>query len=148
MVRLCRQVRRGRHQWEFSHDSIDAATRTSSVLPAAGLIESRVCGSEAAPTVRDTQAAKRFFVSGTVQGVGYRYFAQRAAQRAGLAGYVKNLHDGRVEVYAFGEEDALKRLRVELERGPHAAVVSSVEEEAAEIDPRFTRGFSVEYDSR
>lgn len=83
-----------------------------------------------------------------VQGVGYRYFAQRTAQRFGLAGYVKNLHDGRVEVYAVGEEDPLKKLRVELERGPQAAVVSSVDEEDAAIDPKFARGFSVEYDSR
>jgi acylphosphatase len=98
--------------------------------------------------VHDTQAAKRFFVSGMVQGVGYRYFAQRTAKRLGLAGYVKNLHDGRVEVYAIGEEDALKQLRVELERGPSAAVVSSVDEEAAAIDPKFAHGFSVEYDSR
>jgi acylphosphatase len=98
--------------------------------------------------VHDTKAAKRFFVSGMVQGVGYRYFAQRTAQRFGLAGYVKNLHDGRVEVYAIGDEGALKQLRDELERGPRAALVSSVDEEAAAIDPKFARGFSVEYDSR
>lgn len=83
-----------------------------------------------------------------VQGVGYRYFAQRIAERLGLAGYVKNLRDGRVEVYGIGEEDALKQLRVELERGPRAAVISSVVEEGAAIDPRFTDGFSIEFDSR
>ena len=98
--------------------------------------------------MHDTHAARRFFVSGMVQGVGYRYFAQRTAKRFGLAGYVKNLHDGRVEVYAIGDENALKQLRVELELGPRAAVVSSVDEEGAEIDPKFVGGFSVEFDSR
>jgi acylphosphatase len=147
-IQLRRQLRLRGHKARFSHDSIDAATRTSSVMPAAGLIESRVCGSVAAPVVHDTHAAKRFFISGMVQGVGYRYFAQRTALRLGLAGYVKNLHDGRVEVYAIGDENALKQLRAELERGPRAAVVSSVDEEAAAIDLKFSHGFTVEFDSR
>lgn len=81
-----------------------------------------------------------------VQGVGYRYFAQRAAQRLGVAGYVRNLGDGRVEVYAIGADGVLAQLRTELERGPRAAEVSRVTEEEAAIDPEFARGFSVEYD--
>lgn len=44
--------------------------------------------------------ARRFLISGIVQGVGYRYFALRAAKRHGIVGYVRNLHDGRVEVVA------------------------------------------------
>jgi len=44
--------------------------------------------------------ARRYFVSGLVQGVGYRYFTQDAADRLRLTGYVRNLRDGRVEVYA------------------------------------------------
>jgi len=114
---------------------------------AAGLIESRVCGLQAATAVDDTQRAKRYYVSGMVQGVGYRYFAQRAAKRLGLAGYVRNLRDGRVEVYAIGGPEALIKLRVELERGPCSARVSSVTEEEAALDPEFTRAFSVEYDA-
>ena len=42
--------------------------------------------------------ARRVFISGEVQGVGYRFFAQRAAARHQVVGYVKNLDDGRVEV--------------------------------------------------
>jgi acylphosphatase len=96
--------------------------------------------------VHDIQQAKRYFVSGMVQGVGYRYFAQRTAERLGVAGYVRNLGDGRVEVYAVGRPRALLELREELERGPRAAQVSKVTEEKAEIDPEFAGGFSVEYD--
>ena len=112
----------------------------------AGLIESRVCGLRAAAAVRDIQRAKRYFVSGMVQGVGYRYFAQRTAQRLGVAGYVRNLRDGRVEVYAVGNEGTLAQLRAELERGPRGAQVSNVTEETAASDPELMRKFSVEYD--
>jgi acylphosphatase len=96
----------------------------------------------------DTRAAKRYYVSGMVQGVGYRYFAQRTAQRLGIAGYVKNLRDGRVEVYAIAAEAALKALRAELERGPRAAAVSGVNEEEAAVDQNFSQSFSVEFDSK
>ena len=58
--------------------------------------------------------AKRFVVSGSVQGVGFRYFAERVALRLGVAGYVKNLPDGRVEVYAIGTAAQLDALRGEL----------------------------------
>jgi acylphosphatase len=112
----------------------------------ASLIESRVCGLRAAQAVHDTQRAKRYFVSGMVQGVGFRYFARRAAQHLGAAGYVRNLGDGRVEVYAIGDARMLAKLRAELERGPRAAQVSHVTEAEAAIDPEFAQGFSVEYD--
>ena len=45
------------------------------------------------------KVAKKYVVSGRVQGVGYRFFAERVAQELGMGGYVKNLWDGRVEVY-------------------------------------------------
>jgi len=96
--------------------------------------------------VREKQEARRYYVSGMVQGVGYRYFAQRAAGRLGLAGYVKNLRDGRVEVYAVGLAEALAALRGELERGPGGAVVSGVSEETATLDPQFAHNFSIEHD--
>jgi acylphosphatase len=90
--------------------------------------------------------AKRFYVSGMVQGVGYRFFAQRVAERLGLAGYAKNLRDGRVEVYAIGSPDKLQALRAELKRGPDAAVVSSVAENDAGILAHYAGGFSIELD--
>lgn len=99
------------------------------------------------PAVPDTQRAKRYYVTGMVQGVGYRYFAQRAAKRLGVTGYVRNLRDGRVEVYAIGDAGALTRLHAELERGPGLAQVSGVTEEEATFEPEMAREFSVEYDA-
>jgi len=82
-----------------------------------------------------------------VQGVGFRYFALRVAERLGAAGYAKNLRDGRVEVYAVGTAAALAALRTELERGPHSAEVAGVTEESAPVDARFAEGFSIEPDA-
>jgi acylphosphatase len=94
---------------------------------------------------RQGQASRRYFVSGMVQGVGYRYFAMRVAQRLGVAGYAKNLADGRVEIYAAGSDAALGKLRAELERGPQGASVTAVAEEDAAENLEFARGFSIEY---
>lgn len=90
--------------------------------------------------------ARRYWISGSVQGVGFRFFAVRAAQRIGVAGYTRNLRDGRVEVYAVGEPDQLTSLHQELERGPRGAVVSDVAEEGAPVDGRYADGFSIEYE--
>lgn len=92
------------------------------------------------------QIARRYFVSGMVQGVGFRYFTQDEAERLRLSGYVRNLRDGRVEVYAIGSPDTLARLRTMLERGPRGAMVRNVAEESAEIDTEFAREFSITYD--
>jgi len=81
-----------------------------------------------------------------VQGVGYRYFVQRVAVGLGLAGYAKNLRDGRVEIYAIGAPEALSHLRRELERGPQTASVSSVDEADAAVDGKFAQDFSIEFD--
>lgn len=96
--------------------------------------------------VHERKNAKRYYVSGAVQGVGYRYFAERAAAQFGITGYVRNLGDGRVEVYAIGPADSLASLRQRLERGPVGASVEKVTEEDAPIDPQFERSFSIEYD--
>jgi len=96
--------------------------------------------------VHKNDNAKRYYVSGTVQGVGYRYFAERAAAHFGIMGYVRNLRDGRVEVYAIGPADSLASLRRRLENGPVGASVEKVVEEDAPIDPQFQQDFSIEYD--
>ncbi len=75
-----------------------------------------------------SDAARRWLVRGRVQGVGYRYFAQRAASGLGLTGYARNLDDGRVEVYAAGPQDKLSQLAGMLHRGPRWADVRGVEE--------------------
>jgi acylphosphatase len=92
------------------------------------------------------KVARRYFVSGIVQGVGFRYFTQDEAERLHLCGYVRNLRDGRVEVYAIGAADNLARLRTISERGPRGAMIQNVDEESAEINPKFAEEFSITYD--
>jgi len=77
--------------------------------------------------------AKRWFVRGRVQGVGYRNFAQRAATELGLTGYARNLDDGRVEVYAVGPVEKLSQMAGSLYRGPRWSDVRGVEEQEAAI---------------
>ncbi|HVA72691.1 MAG TPA: acylphosphatase [Candidatus Limnocylindrales bacterium] len=95
----------------------------------------------------EAKVARVYYVSGTVQGVGYRYFAQQASKRLGVTGYVKNLNDGRVEVYAVGLAAQLLALRTELERGPRGAYVTEVAEEEARMEEKYAHDFSVEHDS-
>ena len=61
--------------------------------------------------------AKKFLVSGRVQGVGFRWFVEDWANRLRLRGYVRNLHDGRVEAYAVGDPDALEIFKGRLQEG-------------------------------
>ena len=70
---------------------------------------------------------------GRVQGVGFRYFTQRVAAELGLGGYVRNLDDGRVEVYAVGPEEKLSELAGRLYHGPRWAEVYGVDEQEAEV---------------
>ncbi len=79
-----------------------------------------------------------------VQGVGFRFFAQRAATRLGITGYVKNLPDGRVEVYAIGQPPQLDALRNELQRGPRSASISKVADEEAALLQDYLERFEVE----
>ncbi|MBA2408415.1 MAG: acylphosphatase [Gammaproteobacteria bacterium] len=69
----------------------------------------------------------RFLVSGQVQGVFFRAATQEQASRLGLAGYVKNLHDGRVEVHACGASDSVEALERWLWQGTPNAQVDAVE---------------------
>jgi acylphosphatase len=71
--------------------------------------------------------ARRFLISGRVQGVGYRYFAQRSAHEVGVAGWARNLDDGRVEVYATGTAAQLEDFEARLRLGPRFSEVRSVE---------------------
>ena len=87
------------------------------------------------------QHAKRWFVTGKVQGVGFRNFAQQRAMELHLAGWARNAPDGRVEVYAVGAEDQLMELAASLHIGPTFSDVSNVEETAASVEP--ATGFQV-----
>ena len=77
--------------------------------------------------------ARRWFVRGRVQGVGYRYYAQRTAAELGLTGYSRNLDDGRVEVYAVGPVDKLSEMAGRLHHGPRWSDVRGVEEQEAAV---------------
>jgi acylphosphatase len=68
----------------------------------------------------------RALVSGQVQGVGFRFFVVREGRRLGLDGQVRNLDDGRVEVYAAGPRPDLEQLHQKLRHGPPASRVQSV----------------------
>jgi acylphosphatase len=79
----------------------------------------------------NTRIARRWYISGGVQGVGYRFFAQKSAAALGLNGYARNLDDGRVEVYASGSPEALSEFSALLRAGPRWADVRGVEEQEA-----------------
>jgi acylphosphatase len=74
-----------------------------------------------------TEKACKIRVVGTVQGVGFRFFTQDKAREYGLTGYVRNVYDGSVEVYAEGDADTLKKFIEDLRRGPHMARVQAVD---------------------
>ena len=74
------------------------------------------------------KTARKYRISGRVQGVGFRYFAERAAREMGVSGYVRNCADGTVEVYAVGDASALEIFRHRLSEGPRGAVVKAIDE--------------------
>ncbi len=88
--------------------------------------------------------AKRFYISGLVQGVGFRFFARRAAAKLGIGGYAKNLSDGRVEVYAIGSAEQLKNFARDLRKGPSGASVENIATEDTDVLAQFSAGFSIE----
>ena len=70
----------------------------------------------------------RCLIEGSVQGVGYRFFAERVATRLGLTGYVRNLPDGRVETYAEGNDASLQEFLRKMHEGPGFGLVTGVRE--------------------
>ncbi|HEY0457829.1 MAG TPA: acylphosphatase [Pyrinomonadaceae bacterium] len=78
------------------------------------------------------RVARKYIISGTVQGVGYRFFTQRAAARHQVLGYVRNLKDGRVEALAEGDARAVEDFKHELLAGPTYSKVEEIEETVLE----------------
>ncbi len=86
--------------------------------------------------------ARRFLISGRVQGVGFRFFVEARATTEGVHGWVRNLPDGRVEAVLEGDEASVDRVEAALWRGPSGAVVDDVTAEATVPSGRAT-GFSI-----
>lgn len=78
-----------------------------------------------------------------VQGVGFRYFTQDAGERLKISGFVRNLRDGRVEVFAMGTPQQLGELRALLERGPRFSSVTEVVEEPAVPEAQYDGSFAI-----
>jgi acylphosphatase len=122
-----------------------AANRIAPPLPFARAVLDR----ERVP-LRDTSsvgymATQRIFVSGRVQGVGFRDWVVRTAQRTGLTGWVRNMRDGRVEILVSGEEEAVARLVEGCGEGSPLARVDHVEAFPAEGEKQakgFTKRFT------
>lgn len=89
-------------------------------------------------TPTQSKLALRFRLSGRVQGVGFRYFAEHWAIRFQVRGYVRNLREGDVEVYAIGTAEQLAEFKEKLLQGPPMARVTHVEEAPASVDPHST----------
>jgi acylphosphatase len=93
--------------------------------------------------------ARRYLITGLVQGVGFRHAMAREARRLALAGWVRNRFDGSVEAVASGDETALDALGRWARRGPPAARVEAVDvraataAEAADLEPLFSQRATV-----
>jgi acylphosphatase len=83
------------------------------------------------------KVARHYLVSGEVQGVGFRFFAQRVAARHQVVGYVRNLADGRVEVLAEGSPEGVEGFKHDLAAGPQYSRVEQVEELSVEPTGRY-----------
>jgi acylphosphatase len=82
----------------------------------------------------------RLVITGRVQGIGYRMWAERTALLLGISGWVRNRSDGSVELLATGGDSAVASLIEACRQGPRAAVVADVAVEDAEDDG--SKGFS------
>ena len=87
--------------------------------------------------------ARRFVISGRVQGVGFRWFAKDVAVREGVTGWVRNLPDGRVEAVAEGDAESVIRVERLLRQGPPGARVQAVNTMTEEPSGAY-RDFSIE----
>jgi acylphosphatase len=88
--------------------------------------------------------ARRYIVSGRVQGVGFRNYVEHVAGKLAVDGYVRNRRDGSVEVFAISTSDRLNQLRFALEKGPTMARVLGVQEQPDRPDEKYRGSFIIE----
>jgi acylphosphatase len=93
--------------------------------------------------VTDDRQAVRWLITGRVQGVGFRWFAQRQAEQMGITGWVRNLPDGRVEVAGRGAGPALDQFDQSLRRGPRFSHVERVDKTNIQHEDVDSKSFSI-----
>ncbi|HMM80689.1 MAG TPA: acylphosphatase [Pyrinomonadaceae bacterium] len=91
--------------------------------------------------------ARRYFVSGMVQGVGFRYFAQRSAAKHQIRGFIRNLSDGRVEAFVEGSERAVIAFKEDIAAGPPFSNVEMLEEIVEDPTDQYST-FRIEKDNK
>ncbi|MBN2135588.1 MAG: acylphosphatase [Acidobacteria bacterium] len=89
-------------------------------------------------------AAKRYYITGRVQGVSFRFFTLRSSCTLGITGFVRNLNDGRVEILAQGTRTALESFYDSIKKGPPAARVDHIEIVEEQPDSKYT-DFQITY---
>lgn len=87
------------------------------------------------------RVARHVYVKGRVQGVAFRWYAQERANQLGVSGWIRNLDDGRVEVWVEGEQDSVEQMLAWLRRGPPSARVEGLE--VSEREPENLPAFEV-----
>jgi acylphosphatase len=85
--------------------------------------------------------ARHYFIGGRVQGVGFRYYVHEAARQEDVRGWVRNVHDGRVEAFAEGDPEAVARFEARLRQGPSLSRIGHVDIE--ETTPAGAAGFEI-----
>jgi acylphosphatase len=86
---------------------------------------------------------KHWFVSGQVQGVGFRAFTYESATDLKLKGWVRNLSDGRVEIVAEGDAPAIAKLREKVKKGPQFGRVDAVKDGAVDLKEKLGEKFEI-----
>ena len=89
-------------------------------------------------------SACKIRVEGIVQGVGFRFFTQDKAQEYNLKGYVKNIYDGSVEIYAEGEKSILEKFITDIKRGPRMSRVESTDIRWIDVENQY-ESFTIKF---
>lgn len=84
-------------------------------------------------------------IEGRVQGVGYRFYAQRNAQLLNITGWVKNLADGSVQVEAIGSEHQIQQFLQALRKGPALSIISNITHRIEDVEYNEYSFFDIRY---
>jgi acylphosphatase len=88
------------------------------------------------------RVARRYVISGRVQGVGFRFFTEAAAAREGLHGWARNLPDGRLEISIEGDAESVERFEGQIAHGPPGARISDLQIDE-DVPTQRATGFSI-----